>query len=294
MLRLFNVAARVATVDSTVLITGETGVGKERLARWLHESSPRAGRRFLAVNCGAFAEQLLESELFGYARGAFTGALNERAGLIEAADRGTLFLDEIGETSPAMQTRLLRVVQEREIRRLGENGVRTVNVRIVAATNRELEREVAEHRFRADLWYRLRVIELRIPPLRERPEDVRTIALDLLHRVSARLQRSVSGFTPRAMERIAAYAWPGNVRELEHAVEHACALADHAEIDLEDLPDAVRGPAVPPEAVRDILGDREREYIRAVVQRHHGRRRLAADELGISLSTLNRRLRGPS
>ena len=195
MQRVLTLAARVADVDSTVLISGESGVGKERLARWLHKASGRARRSFLAVNCGAFADTLLESELFGHARGAFTGALAERAGVFEAADGGTLFLDEVGEMSPAMQTRLLRVIQEREVRRLGETRVRPVDVRLMAATNRDLTEEVARDRFRADLWYRLRVIELHIPPLRDRPEDLRALSQDLLRRIAARLRRPVEGYT---------------------------------------------------------------------------------------------------
>jgi two-component system response regulator HydG len=292
MPRLWDLAARVAPTDSTVLITGESGVGKEHLARWLHAASPRAPRRLMAVNCGAFADTLLESALFGHARGAFTGAVHDHLGVFEVAHGSTLFLDEIGEVSPAMQVKLLRVIQEREVMRLGETTARPVDVRLIAATNRDLVVEVAQQRFREDLYYRLRVIDLHVPPLRERPEELRTLARDLLARTAARLHRSIVGYTPRALDRVLAYLWPGNIRELEHAIERACAVATGPQIDIEDLPDTVRGPhAVDHESARRTLKDREVAYIRAVVERHHGHRRRAAEELGISISTLNRRLR---
>ena len=236
MRRLWALAARVAAVDSTVLITGESGVGKERLARLLHDRSPRARGPFVGVNCGACADTLLESELFGHARGAFTGAIQDRLGVFEAAQGGTLFLDEIGDISPAMQVKLLRVVQERELRRVGETRVRPVDVRLIAATHRDLRQEVAHKRFRQDLYYRLHVIDLVIPPLRERPEDLRALAAEFLARTAARLQRPIRGYAPRAFEQILRYPWPGNVRELEHAIERACVLAAGPHID-------ARGPA---------------------------------------------------
>jgi transcriptional regulator with PAS, ATPase and Fis domain len=287
-------AARVAPLDSTILITGESGVGKERLARWLHESSTRARRPFVAVNCGAFADTLLESELFGHTRGAFTGAVHDRPGVFEAAAGGTLFLDEVGEVSPAMQVKLLRVIQERELIRLGETKARRIDVRLIAATNRDLMEEVAQRRYRRDLYYRLRVIDLHVPPLRDRPEELLRLAQEFLTRTSARLRRPVLGFTPRALERLLDYSWPGNIRELEHAIERACAVATGPEIDVDDLPDQVRASPTPQEA-SDLrpLAAREIAYIRAVLERHHGHRRRAAEELGIPLSTLTRRLRDP-
>ena len=294
MQRVLALAARVAGVDSTVLISGESGVGKERLARWLHQASRRASRSFVAVNCGALADGLLESELFGHARGAFTGAVEDRAGLFEAAHGGTLFLDEIGEVSPAMQVRLLRVLQEREVRRVGETRTRSVDVRLIGATNRRLQEEVRQQRFREDLYYRLRVVDLYIPPLRQRPEDLRVLAGDLLAHTAVRLGRSIVGYTPRAWDRVLSYLWPGNIRELEYAIECACVVATGAEIDLEDLPEAVREADVPLRpAGRPALAERERAYVRAVLARHQGDRRRAAAELGISLSTLKRRLREP-
>jgi two-component system response regulator HydG len=289
MQRLLTLAARVAPLDATVLVTGETGVGKERLARWLHDASPRASGTFIAVNCGAFPDALLDSELFGHLRGAFTGALTDRAGLIEAAHRGTLFLDEIGDTSQTMQVKLLRVLQEREVRRVGDVKTRRVDFRLIAATNRDLDEEVAQNRFRPDLLYRLRVIELTVPALRRRPEDLPRLAAEILERTVRHLKRGITGYTTRAFDCLLQYGWPGNIRELEHAIERACALCDGSIIDVEDLPDSVRG--YQNRTIVQSLADRERTYIRGVLDRHGGRRVAAAKELGISLSTLKRRLR---
>jgi transcriptional regulator with PAS, ATPase and Fis domain len=292
MRHVMALAARVAPLDCTVLITGESGVGKERLARWLHRASPRAHGPFVAINCGAFADTLLDSELFGHARGAFTGAVQDRLGVFEAATGGTLLLDEIGEVSTAMQVKLLRVIQEREVIRLGETKARPVDVRLIAATNRDLLDEVAHQRYRRDLYYRLQVIDLHVPPLRERPDELLPLVRDLLVQTAARLRRPVVGFTPRALDLMLDYLWPGNIRELEHAIERACAVATGADIDIEDLPHAIRGshePGTRPD--HQPLADRERAYIRAVLDRHHGNRRRAAEELGMSLSTLKRRLR---
>ena len=291
MRRVLTLAARVAPIDSTVLITGESGVGKERLAHWIHQRSSRARGPFVAVNCGAFAETLLDSELFGHARGAFTGAVHDRPGVFEAARGGTLFLDEIGDVSLPMQVKLLRVIQEREVRRLGETSVRAIDVRLIAATHRDLLEELAHQRFRLDLYYRLRVIDLRIPPLRERPDDLRLLIHDLLAQTARRLQRPITGYTAVAFDRMLDYGWPGNVRELEHAIERACAVATGPEIDLDDLPDAVRGDERRDAHPKRPLQERQAAYIRAVLARHHGNRRQAAAALGISMSTLKRRLR---
>jgi two-component system response regulator HydG len=246
----------------------------------------------VAVNCGAFADTLLDSELFGHVRGAFTGAVQDRLGVFEASHGGTLFLDEIGEVSPAMQVKLLRVIQEREVMRLGETKAQPVDVRLIAATNRDLLDDVAHQRYRHDLYYRLRVIDLQVPPLRERPEELLVLARDLLARTAARFCRPIVGYTPRALDRVLDYLWPGNIRELEHVIERTCAVATGPEIDVEDLPDVVRGshaPGTRPD--RRSLADREIAYIRAALDRHHGDRQRAAEELGISLSTLKRRLR---
>jgi DNA-binding NtrC family response regulator len=293
MRSLVTIAMRVAEVDSTVLIIGESGVGKERLARFIHSSSPRAAGPFIPVNCGALPDALFEGELFGHARGAFTGALHERPGLFEAAQGGTLLLDEVGDVPLPMQVKLLRVLQEHQVRRVGENRERRINVRIIAATNRDLAEEVAERRFRRDLFYRLRVVELRVPPLRDRPDDLRGLAQTLLARLAVRLRRPITGYTANALDRMLRYPWPGNVRELENAVERACALATGELIDVGDLPDDVRhhhALVITSEHVRP-LRDIEQEYILAALERNHGSRALTAEQLRIGLATLRRKLR---
>ena len=240
MRQLVDLARRVAKVDSTVLITGESGSGKERIARLVHEESTRAAGPFIAVNCGAITETLLESELFGHARGAFTGATQDRPGLFEAANGGTLLLDEVGEVSPGMQVKLLRALQEREIRRVGENKSRRVDVRVVAATNRDLAHGVAGGAFRQDLYYRLKVVELHVPPLRERRDDILPLARVLLADAALRMKRKIAGLAPGAADQLLRYDWPGNVRELENAMERAVALARGSRVELEDLPEEVR------------------------------------------------------
>jgi len=293
MLRVLDLAQRVARVESTVLITGESGVGKERIARLVHDESPRAARSFVGVNCGAVTETLLESELFGHARGAFTGADRDRAGLFEAANGGTLFLDEVGEISAGMQVKLLRALQEREVRRVGENRSRAVDVRLVAATNRNLADDVASGRFRQDLYYRLRVIELRVPPLREREEDVLSLARVFLADTARRMGRKITGFTPGAADQLLRYHWPGNVREVQNAVEHAVALCAGSRVDVEDLPEELRSamPRPRPGGRTRQLEDVEREYILAAVEGAGGNRTRAAAELGIGLATLKRKLK---
>jgi transcriptional regulator with PAS, ATPase and Fis domain len=292
MRRVFDMAARVAPVDSTVLITGESGVGKERLARWVHQHSQRCRGPFVGVNCAAIPESLLETELFGHARGAFTGAGRDHVGLVEAAHGGTLFLDEIGDVSEAMQRRLLRVLQEREVRRVGETFDRHVDFRLVAATNRHLRTEIARERFREDLYYRLSVITLDVPPLRDRPEDLPRLAHEALTRAAARVRRPIAGFTRRALEQLRQYRWPGNVRQLEHALESACAVATGPRIDLEDLPEEVRERA-PDESLPAVksLQELELEHMITTLRRTGGNRRRAAAQLGISVATLRRRLR---
>jgi len=292
MAQLMTLAARVAPLDSTILITGESGVGKERLARWLHERSTYTRGPFVAVNCGAFSDTLLESELFGHARGAFTGAVQDRLGVFEAAAGGTLFLDEVGDVSHAMQVKLLRVIQEREVIRLGETRTRRLDVRLIAATNRDLLEEVTQGRFRRDLYYRLRVIDLEVPPLRDRIDEVVRLAHEILSQMVKRFRRPVVGFTAAALQCLLEYSWPGNIRELEHAIERACAVTSGREIDVEDLPAVMRAGIRTLElASLSPLDVRELAYIRAVLARQGGDRRRAAAELGISLSTLKRRLR---
>lgn len=293
MLRVIDLARRVAKVDSTVLITGESGVGKERLARLIHDESARVGGPFVAINCGAVPESLLESELFGHAKGSFTGATQDRPGLFEAANGGTLLLDEIGEVPPPMQVKLLRTLQEREVRRVGENKNRKVDVRVLAATNRDLPAEVHAARFRQDLYYRLRVVELRVPPLRERRDDVLALARTFLKATAERMNRKVAGFTPAAANQLVRYGWPGNVRELENAIERAVALTRGNRVDVDDLPEEV-GRAIPsayaPGDVRP-LEDVERDYILAVVRANQGNKAVAADQLKIGIATLYRKLK---
>jgi two-component system response regulator HydG len=296
MRQVLALAARVATFDSTVLITGESGVGKERVARFLHDQSPRTRGPFVGINCGACADALLDSELFGHARGAFTGAIQDHIGVFEAAHGGTLFLDEIGDISPAMQLKLLRVVQERELRRVGEMKIRRVDVRLIAATNRNLMQEVMNNRFRQDLYYRLHVIDLVVPPLRERPEDLQALAGEFLLNTARRLHRPILEYAPRALEHILHYSWPGNVRELEHAIERACVLAVGPRVEVEDLPEVVRGGpnAAEPLDVRRLqrlVRERQRAHALETLERCDGNRGRTAKVLGISPSTLKRMLR---
>jgi two-component system, NtrC family, response regulator HydG len=294
MVQLVELARRVAEVDSTVLITGESGTGKERISRLVHEASARTTGPFVAVNCGAITETLLESELFGHMRGAFTGATQDRPGLFEAANRGTLLLDEIGEVSAGMQVKLLRVLQEREIRRVGENKSRKVDVRVLAATNRDLARAVAKGNFREDLYYRLKVVELRVPPLRERRDDILPLARVLLAEAAIRMKRKGIALAPEVADRLLRHAWPGNVRELENAMERAVALARGRRVELADLPEEIRqavsSPVVTKGSVRP-LETIEKEYILDVLRLLDGNQTRAAQQLGIGSATLYRKLK---
>lgn len=294
MLEVIDLAKRVARVDSVVLVLGESGAGKERVANLIHQESSRMKGPFLAVNCGAVSESLLESELFGHARGAFTGATQDRAGLFEAAQGGTLFLDEVGELPQAMQVKLLRVLQEREVRRVGENRGRAVNVRLVAATNRDLVQEVQQGNFRKDLFYRLKVIEIRIPPLAARKADILPLARFFLTQMCQRMQRNdLDGFEPEAVERLLRYPWPGNVRELQNAMEYAVVLARPGKITLRDLPEDIRteSPIGVHENATKTLEEIERDYIVSVLQANQGNRTHAAAQLGIGAATLFRKLK---
>jgi DNA-binding NtrC family response regulator/predicted hydrocarbon binding protein len=293
MRRVVDLARRVAKVESTVLITGESGSGKERIARLVHDASARSGGPFVALNCAAVTETLLESELFGHARGAFTGATQDRPGLFEAANGGTLLLDEVGEIPISMQVKLLRALQEREVRRVGENRNRPIDVRVVAATNRSLDGDVAAGRFRKDLYYRLKVVELKVPALRERREDILPLARVLLADAGKRLGRPMEGLTPQAADQLLRYRWPGNVRELENAMERTVALADGSRVDVDDLPEEVR--EAPPEpisagAVRR-LEDVERDYILSALAANGGNQTQTAAQLGIGTATLYRKLK---
>jgi two-component system response regulator HydG len=294
MRQIVDLARRLAKVDSTVLITGESGSGKERIARLVHDESTRATGPFIAVNCGAITETLLESELFGHARGAFTGATVDRPGLFEAANGGTLLLDEVGEVSPGMQVKLLRALQEREIRRVGENKNRRVDVRVLAATNRDLAHGVAGGAFRQDLYYRLKVVELHVPPLRERRDDVLPLARVLLADAALRMKRKISGLAPGAADQLLRHQWPGNVRELENAMERAVALARGNRVELEDLPEEIRDAFPTPVAARGKvrpLGEIEKDYILAALEANGGNQTHTAAQLRIGAATLYRKLK---
>jgi transcriptional regulator with PAS, ATPase and Fis domain len=286
MNEVVSLASRIAGVDSTILIVGESGVGKERLARFIHAASPRAHGPFIPINCGALPDALFDSELFGHARGAFTGAIQDRPGLFESADRGTLLLDEVGEVPLALQVKLLRAL-------VGENRQRKVNVRVIAATNRNLALDVRERRFRKDLFYRLNVVELAVPPLRDRREDLRGLADTILARVASQMRRPISGYSANALEHILRYSWPGNIRELENAIERACALATGNMVELAGLPDELRNHqslTIASEHVRP-LREIEREYVLAALERNHGNRTLTAQQLRIGTATLFRKLK---
>ena len=295
MQELFKLMARAARSVSTVLITGESGTGKELVARSVHDLSERKGA-FMPVNCAAIPAELIEAELFGHTGQAFTGAKQARAGLFEAAEGGTLFLDEIGELPLLMQPKLLRVLQEGKLRRVGADQEKSINVRVVAATNRDLEAEVSAGRFREDLFWRLNVIHLHIPPLRERPFDIPLLVEHFLNRAlktSGSLPLSV---TPGALAVLTAYDWPGNARELENAIERAVALAEGASLAPEDLPERIRNSGQTAQLLtharekRMTLRDLEKEYILETLRLTGGNKSRAAELLGCDRRTLHRKL----
>ena len=288
----------VAPQSSRVLITGESGTGKELVARAIHENSQRAQEPFITINCGAFPETLLESELFGYMKGAFTGANENRQGLFQAADGGTLFMDEIGNMSLTMQVKLYRVLQEGKVRPLGSNEEVDVDVRVIAATNKDFEKEIAEGRFREDLYYRLSVIPIQLPPLRERKEDIPLLARHFLERFRRSMEKPVEAISPEAMRKLEEYDWPGNVRELENTLERAVALEMTGEITLRVLPDRIAGYSgaapldvsgngalsLPAEGVdfEKQIAETERRYLMAALQKSQGVRIKAAELLNIT------------
>ena len=291
MLEVYRMVARVAPTTSTVLIQGETGTGKELIARAVHTASRRSDQPFVPVDCSALAESLLETELFGHTKGAFTGAVADKRGLFEVAGGGTCFLDEIGEVSPGVQARLLRVLQEREVRRVGGTDRFKVDVRVIAATNKDLGALVAEGKFREDLFYRLSVVTICLPPLRERREDIPLLARHFLESYAAVNARPACRITPEAMARLVAYDWPGNVRELQHAVEQAAALGADSLLSPEDLPrklvDAVEGAgaaAAPPLSLQEVV----KGHLRRALKEARWNKKLAAQLLGIHRRTLYR------
>jgi DNA-binding NtrC family response regulator len=297
MERVETLITRVADTDASVLITGESGTGKELVARALHRRGGRSDRPFVALNCAAVPENLLESELFGHAKGAFTDARSSRKGLFQQADGGTLFLDEIGELPLTMQPKLLRVLQQKSVRPVGGTAPADVDVRIIAATNKDLETEVDERRFREDLFYRINVVHIDVPPLRSRGTDVMLLAQFFLGRAAERAGKQVTGIHPKAAEKLLAYDWPGNVRELENAMERAVALTFYAEITVDDLPKRVRsfrsseivlGGANPEEFIS--MPELEQRYMTRVLSAVGGNKTQAARILGFDRRTLYRKL----
>jgi transcriptional regulator with PAS, ATPase and Fis domain len=279
----------VKDLDAPVLIAGESGTGKELVARAIHESGARRGGRFVAVNCGAIPDQLLESELFGYVRGAFTGALRDKAGLIEDAHKGTFFLDEIGDLSFPLQAKLLRLLQEKEVRRVGENRTRAVDVRFISATNKDLDREINQGRFREDLFYRLDVVTLRVPPLRERPQDVPLLARHFMDALAVHLGIPPLPFARDVLDALSAYPWPGNARELRNFIERSLILGAFPIDSLAEHDLAAEVERQPLGAGGELLADVEKRHILAVLEDAGGNKAEAARRLGISRKTLERK-----
>jgi two-component system response regulator PilR (NtrC family) len=301
MRQVLELATRVATAKTTVLITGESGTGKERVARAIHERSERAGGPFLVVNCGALPEALMESELFGHEKGAFTGASSKNLGLFRQAEGGTVLLDEVGELPLSLQVKLLRVLQEKTVRPVGATQEVSVDVRVLAATNRNVEADVASGKFRQDLYYRLNVIRVALPPLRERSEDIPLLAERFIQRFAAEMGKEVLGFTPDGLRALTAYAFPGNVRELENVIERAVALSGSRVIGLGDLPESISGHASAPAPtllslpakglnLDAVLGEAERRLLLEALERTGGVRKRAAELLGITFRSLRYRM----
>jgi len=308
MLKIFDLVGAVADSRTTVLMTGESGTGKSLLARAIHHRSPRAGKPFVEVSCGALPETLLESELFGHVKGAFTGAIADKIGRFMSADGGTLFLDEINSAPPAMQVKLLRVLQERVLEPVGTSETKTVDVRVILATNADLAQLVAEQKFRQDLYYRINVVNIRLPSLREKIGDIPLLASAFLRKFCADANREILGFTEPAMAAMQRYDWPGNVRELENAIERAVVLCRKNQIDVEDLPDAVQlegsgfrvqGSAKtndvafsgPPMPLSAALEEPERRIIESALKRNGWNRQATARELDIDRTTLYKKMK---
>ena len=294
--KVFRLVEKVAATNANILVQGESGTGKELVARAIHHHSPRSGKPFLAVNCGALPESLLESELFGHTKGAFTGAVGAKAGLFRSAEGGTVFLDEIGEVSQALQVRLLRALQEHEVTPLGSSLPVKFDARIIAATNRDLEIEIKEGRFREDLYYRINVIEISLPPLRERREDIPLLAKHFAAKFAQEQESAEKNISTGAMSALINYPWQGNVRELQNAIERAFILSAE-EIDISCLPDRISQatdgalPMRDPEGLRPTLEEMERRYIAEIMHSVDDDKAQAANILGIDLSTLYRKLK---
>ena len=292
---LKKMVEKVAPLDTTVLIQGETGTGKEMIARLIHRLSPRAGEKFLPVNCGALPDTLIEAELFGYEKGSFTGAAGRKKGLFEAADRGVIFLDEINNASHSLQVKLLRVLQEGSFMRVGGVEPVTVDVRVIAACNADLAKEAEEGRFRRDLFYRLNIIALSVPPLRQRRDDIPYLARHFLSKYRKRFSKDINSFSPEAIAALSEYPWPGNVRELENCIEHAVVVEGGAEITARSIPREIMkkkheaGPAVRPDILK--LEETEKFLIQKALNAFDGQKAKAAEALGISITTLWRKLK---
>jgi len=289
MREIFKKIEKVAPTDVSVLITGETGTGKELVARRIHQLSQRSAGPFVTINCGAIPPALLESELFGHVRGAFTGAISSRSGKFQAAHGGTLFLDEIGELPPELQVKLLRVLQDRMVTRVGENNPQPVDIRIVTATNRNLQQAIEDKLFREDLYYRINVVSIHLPPLRERGEDIILIARYLLDKLGAEMDKKVQGFSPEAIEAMRKYPWPGNIRELENRIRKALVLSNKSYISAEDLELSSQQlePVLPLARAREEF---QRKYVRMVLERNGGNRTRTARDLGVDPRTIFRLL----
>jgi len=289
MLDVFAKIRRVAQHFKTVLITGATGTGKELVARALHRLSPSASAQFVVCNCAALVDTLLESELFGHVRGAFTGAVQDKPGVFEYANGGTVFLDEIGELSPAGQAKLLRVLQDHQVQRVGSPVTRTVDVRVVAATHRDLRAMIADNHFREDLYYRLAMVEISLPRLSERREDLPLLQRYFLQKFSDQYQKQISGITRRAQARMVSYPWPGNVRELENVIGNACMMAEGQTIDIDDLPETIRSGTGQGRAVDETLlslDELQKRHVLRVLERVDGNKARAAEILGIARATV--------
>jgi two-component system response regulator PilR (NtrC family) len=301
MVEVYRTIGTVAGGDSTILITGESGTGKELVARAVHEASNRRGKPFVSINCSAFPETLLESELFGYMKGAFTGATTNKKGLFEAAEGGSIFLDEIGDMTAAMQVKLLRVIQERQLRPLGGNSEIPVDVRVLAATNQDLQAQIKQGLFREDLYYRIAVINIHLPALRDRVEDISLLAFYFLRHYSERVGKSIAGISPEALRCLESYNWPGNVRELENAIERAVALETTRAIHIERLPDTIRNRpgsvdrnyfTLPdgPFDLQDFLTQVESSLIMQALKQTEGNQTQAAQRLMLTKGSLRHRL----
>lgn len=290
--RIYELTVQVAASDANILVLGESGTGKELIAGAVHVNSQRKGRRFLSINCAALSDTLLESQLFGHVRGAFTGAITTQKGLLEEADGGTLFLDEIGDVSAAVQAKLLRVIQEREFIPVGATKAKSVDIRFVAATNKDLNKEVQEGRFREDLYYRLNVISIALPPLRERSEDIEPLAMHFLTKYARRIRKEIRGFSHESLQILKTYHWPGNVRELENVIERAAILTRGDLVTPDVLPVQPRNQASPPLPGNRLISLEaiEREHIEQVLRRTGYHKSRSAEILGISRKTLDRKI----